>query len=221
MLYGKCRGGDNVMRAMVTLCLIVFFCFLCSSRGAGAAGTIRVVAASYGSQSLSSNVTEQMREKCEGKMVCEGLLVNMFPDNAFGQVKTLKVSYSCDKKAAMAEIQDGLFWRISCPPCAQPSYRVDFHIVKDKTCDREDEPPEVLKLPNEYRYCWHKKIDYKTVHSSSNASLTYNSKGDPDGISISWKTSPDCSGLLTAGRASIDHLWTVVGALPGENCPPQ
>jgi hypothetical protein len=209
-----------MIRTLVILSLTASLFFVCSGEQVVAADAIHITSASYGRPNLSKTVTEDMRQRCEGKSVCEGLLVNMFPDIAFGQVKELNVTYTCGLVAAKAQIKDGMSWRLSCPPGKQPSYRADFRLVRDKSCDREEGPPEVLKIPEGYRYCWHKKIDYKTDRARSDASLTFNSKGEKDGITVTWETTPSCGGLLK-NKTSVDHLWTLMGALPGESCPPQ
>lgn len=210
-----------MIRAAAGLCLAVLVCFLWSGEVARAQFGIHIVSARYGIPNLSNNVTDEMQRRCEGRTVCEGLLKDMFPDIAAGQVKTLSVSYGCGMVQATVDIKDGLTWRVTCPPTQQPSCRADYRIVRERTCDREEQTPEDLKLPSGYRYCWHKKTEYTTKNAVSNASVIYDSQGQPDGLRITWRTTPDCSVLLGTGRASMDHLWTIVGALPGESCPPQ
>jgi hypothetical protein len=186
--------------------------------GAFAADVIHVKSARYGAGSAWLDATDRMRQECEGKPSCSGALWHMFKDIAPRVVKTLEVSYDCGTASSQTgssqtgQTYDFLNWTFSCPPAPQPTVRVDARIDEEgsgKPGDRE------LKLPAGYRFCFDHKYDWSEgAASDSSAKPTHGADGQQDGIALHWEVKAGAT-----GNGSVHQLWSVVGALPGADCP--
>jgi hypothetical protein len=210
--------------------IVLYLACICTAIAAPGAqsATIHITSASYGYGGNTINVLNKMREVCEGKTQCRGTLASLgFPDISPQNPKRLRVAYQCGpSNSDVAESADALIWRISCPPSRQPSYRVDYRIYHTSSCQTigtvDDPKVETLKLPAQYKYCWHHVYDWtKNGRTGSEAKLSTNTSGETDGIIIKWWVAPPGFPCPAMGNGWIDNLWSVVGALPGESCPAQ
>jgi hypothetical protein len=179
-------------------------------------GVIRIQSATW-SASNSSNVTDRLRQQCDGRASCSGLAnVASFGDPQFGVFKTLRVSYSCGSSSSHSvSVREHINWALSCPPASQPNAIADIRIHHEATCSERD-GTEVLTLPQGYNYCWDRKWDMaKGGQSDSSGSLSGTT------LTIKWKVRPEGFPCPTFGRGWIDHQYAIVGARDTSTCPPR
>lgn len=203
--------------------LRVLFLLLLIQTVAAFAEPLSVQSARWGYGGSWCNVTQQIGQYCNGKDECgDRALLDRFSrcgDPAPGNIKVLEITYMCNNKVATTQSREYLNWMLTCPAQPEPNALAEFRIDKGKSCDSANNSQNVL-LPNGYSYCWHRKWDVSTGGASgSDAKII--SGGSQDGITVDWHVAAAGFPCPPFGRGWINHLWIVVGATQGAQCPPQ